>query len=613
MEKTVPLAVNVDDVRSVQQLVRRRVQMSPERVSFRVLRDRAYHDVTAAQFLDDITRTAKAVIAAGIQPGEHVAITSATRYEWTVIDFAVLFAGGVVVPIYETSSVEQAAFILSDADVKLAFGETGRHVKLLGDALAANGRQAPVWRIIDGNENTFEQFRALGADVTDEQLAEREALATPQTIASLVYTSGTMSDPRGAEITHANLAHLAVNAVDALPQILHDEASTVLMLPLAHILARFVQLAAFWGGTAITHVRDASRVVATLSEAKPTFMVVVPRVMAKVLAGVRKTAEGKKMGKVFDQAEKVAIEWAQHIQKLDAGQDDKASLALKAQYKVFDKLFYSRIRETLGGRLQFMVSGAAPLDKHLGEFFHGAGIQVLEGYGLTETTAPFTLNFPNHALLGSVGTPLPGSTARISNDGEIEVKGLGVFAGYHNYDGREFTEDGFFPTGDLGRLDADGRLFITGRAKDMIITDSGKNISPQRWQGVVERGGLVANAVVVGDKRPHPVALLVLDLAAVKEWAKTNNRADLENKWQVAPPVPGERVTDEQLLAAVQTIVNDANKGGNHAERIDDYAVIVADVSEDAGYTTATMKLKRPKFIEAMAPVIEELYAKGRK
>ncbi|MGD8214453.1 AMP-dependent synthetase/ligase [Aestuariimicrobium sp. Y1814] len=616
MEKTTPPIVATDSIKNVPQLVRRRVELTPNKVSFRVQKDQAYHDVTAAQFLDDVVAVAKSFIAAGIGIGDRVVIMSATRYEWTVCDFAAQFAGAVPVPIYETSSQDQAAFILKDSDAKLAFGETGRHVKLLQGALEAQNIELPgrLWRMVDGTENTLEQFRALGVDVTDEQLAERENSAEPDTIASLVYTSGTTSDPRGAAITHANLAHLAVNVVESVPELIYDGATTVLMLPLAHILARFVQLATFWGGTTITHVRDASRVVAILKAQQPTFMVVVPRVMAKVLAAVHKSAEEKKMGKVFNRAEQVAVDWALHLEAQEAGRDSKAGFALKAQHALFDKLFYSKIRETLGGRLKYMVSGAAPLDKRLGLFFRGVGVNVLEGYGLTETTAPITLNYPGQSVVGSVGTPVPGSTVRISPDGEIELKGIGVFAGYHHAgDGAAFTEDGFFPTGDLGKLDADGRLFITGRAKDMILTDSGKNISPQRWQGVVERGGLVAQAVVVGDRRPHPAAVLVVDLPSLKEWAKANNRPDLESKWETPPAVPGEKITDPQLLAAIQAVVTDANKGGSHAERIDDWVALVADVSEEAGLVTATMKLKRSKFIDAMAPVIDELYAGSKK
>lgn len=616
MEKTVPPIVSTDSIRNVPQLVRRRVELTPTKVAFRVQKDQTYQDVTAEQFLADVVATAKAIVAQGIQVGDHVVIMSATRYEWTVCDFAAQFAGAVPVPVYETSSQDQAAFILKDSDAKLVFGETGRHIKLLTDALAAENMDLPggLWRLMDGKENTFEQFKALGAEITDEQLAEREQAAGPDTIASLVYTSGTIAEPRGAAITHANLAHLTVNVVEGVPQVLHDQASTVLMLPLAHILARFVQLAAFWAGSTITHVRDASRVVAILKSQEPTFMVVVPRVMAKVLAAVRKSAAEKKMGKVFDRAEQVAVDWALHLEAQESGRPSKASFALKAQHALFDKLFYSKIRATLGGRLAFMISGAAPLDQRLGHFFRGVGINVLEGYGLTETTAPITLNLPNQSIIGSVGTPLPGSSVRISPDGEIEVKGLGVFAGYHHAeDGAAFTEDGYFPTGDLGRLDPDGRLFITGRAKDMILTDSGKNISPQRWQGVVERGGLVAQAVVVGDRRPHPAAVLVLDLVAVKEWAKANNRPDLEGKWDTAPAVPGEKVTDPQLLAAVQAVVTEANKGGSHAERIDDWVALIADVSEETGLVTATMKLKRGKFIEVMEPVINELYAHSTK
>ena len=613
-EKSVPLLVDVDDVPNVSYLIRKRAEIAPDQVAYSVLRDKTYHDVTTTEFVADVLAVAKGLIAQGIQVGDHVAIMSATRYEWTVCDFATLFVGGVVVPIYETSSQDQVAFILRDSDTRLAFGETARHGKLLAAAVEANGGPlaSGIWRMTGDVENSMDALRASGKDVSNEQVREREAQVRPDSVASLVYTSGTISDPRGAAVTHGNLAHLCVNTTEELNEIFYDGASTVLLLPLAHILARFVQLAVYWGGARTTHVRDASRIVPVLAAAEPTFMVVVPRVMSKVLAAVRKGAEEKKMGKVFDRAQKVAIAWGQHLERSNNGEASRVGLGLKLQHALFDKLFYSRIRQTMGGKLEYLVSGAAPLDAELGQFFMGVGIEVLQGYGLTETTAPITVNRPRRAKCESVGIPMPGSSVRISPDGEIQAKGLGVFAGYHHSDpAKDFTEDGWFPTGDLGQILPDGRLKITGRAKDMIITDSGKNISPQRWQGIVDRSPLVANAVVVGDKRPHPVALLVLDHEGVTEWAKANNRADLASKWDdKLPEVPGEVVTDEQLLAALQEVVAEANAGGNHAERINDFAAVMVDVSEEAGYTTPTMKLKRPKFIEHMAPVIEDLYRK---
>lgn len=616
MENSVPMVVEVDDIPNVPYLVRRRAELAPDEVSYAVLRDKVYHDVTTTTFLADVVAVAKGLIAKGVQPGDHVAIMSATRYEWTVCDFAIMFAGAVVVPIYETSSEDQTAFILRDSGAVLAFGETARHTKLLQAAAEQNGGtlRHGVWRLTEGGSPALEELKAAGVEVTDEQLRERETLATPDAIASLVYTSGTVSDPRGAAITHRNLAHLAVNAVEHLPEIFHPGAATVLMLPLAHILARFVQLAFYWGGVRLTHLRDTSRVVPVIEAAQPNVVVVVPRVLAKILSAVRKGAEAKKLGKVFDRAQKVAIAWGRHLEQQDDGGAGRVSLGLRAQHVLFDKLFYSRLRTTLGGRLEFVVSGAAPLDPDLSLFFRGAGIQVLEGYGLTETTAPVSVNRPHRVLTGSVGTPIPGTSVRISADGEIEAKGLGVFAGYHHHEARDsdFTADGFFRTGDLGRIDEHGRLHITGRGKDLIVTDSGKNISPQRWQGVVERSDLVDAAVVVGDRRPHPVALLVLDLPALKAWAEDNDRRDLVRLAENPPTVPGEVVTDEALRAVTDDLVREANKGGNHAERIDEYALVVADVSEAAGFTTPTMKLKRPKFIEAMSPVVEDLYAKKK-
>lgn len=608
-ELVVPATVPTDGLRNVAQIVRERAASRPDARAFSVHRDSGTVDVTAAEFLRDVETLAKGLIAHGIQPGDHVAVMSATRYEWTVCDFAVLFAGGIVVPIYETNTAEQAAFVLKDAAVVAAFGENNRHLKLLTQAAEQAGvNLTGLWRMHGGE--VLDELRATGEQISDEQLDERAGLATPDTVASLVYTSGTVSDPRGAAITHRNLAHLAANVAESLQEILYEGASTVLLLPLAHILARFVQLGAFVSGTRITHVRDPSRVIQLLGDAKPTMMVVVPQVMAKVLAGVRKSTAEKKMGKVFEQAEATAIAWGKHTELVREGRPSKASVGLKVKHALFDKLFYAKIRATMGGNLGHLISGAAPLDTTLAYFFRGVGIEVLEGYGLTETTAPITVNRPGQSVIGSVGTPVPGSTIKIGPEGEILVKGLGVFKGYHHGDdGSEFDAEHFFNTGDLGRLDEKGRLFITGRAKDMIITDSGKNISPQKWQGIVEVDPLVQYAVVVGDKRPHLAALVVLDPVGLKDWAAANGRPDLASQFDPRPAVPGVEVTDPDLRKAVETLIDGANKHVSNAERIRHFVVVAADVSEEGGYVTPTMKLKRGKFLIDMEPVIEKLYA----
>lgn len=611
VQKTAPLIASIDEVRNVPWLVRRRVERDPSHASFSVLRDKQYVDVSAGAFLEDVISVAKGLIAAGIKPGDHVAVMSATRYEWTIVDFGTMFAGGIVVPIYETSSPDQVAFILADSDTVLAFGESRRHQKLLTQAAEQANHQVThgIWSMTGEGDHTLAALRAGGKDVPDEVVREREQIAGPESIASLVYTSGTVADPRGASITHANLTHLAVNTVKEMESVLGESSATVLLLPLAHILARFIQLAFFWGGGKMTHMRDASRITAILGSAQPTIMIVVPRVMGKVLAGVRKGADEKHLGKLFDRAEDVAVQYAKYTEALNAGRPAKLSLAVRAQYKLFDKLFYSRIRQTLGGRLRYMVSGAAPLDARLAYFFCGIGVEILEGYGMTETTAPITVNRPGQVQIGTVGQLIPGSSIRIGEDGEILAKGLGVFAGYHNAKKSEdFTQDGYLHTGDLGSFDEADRLVITGRAKDMIITDAGKNISPQRWQGEVERSGMFAHAVVVGDRRPHPTALLVIDPVWLKDWATKNTKPELQIDPESVPAVPGRVIEDAELRAVIDPIVEAANRGGSHAERIDTYTVVLADVSEDGGYQTPTMKLKRLKFIDDMAPVIEKMY-----
>lgn len=606
-QSDVAQAIPTDDIANVPQIVRQRAIEHPDGIAFAVHKGDSTVDVTAREFLADVESLAKGLIAHGIKPGDHVAVMSATRYEWTVCDFAVLFAGGVVVPVYETNTVGQTAFVLSDSGAVAAFAESGRHMKVVRDAAEEAGvTLSGLWRMHGSSD--LADLREMGSEISDEDLRARADTSTPDTIASLVYTSGTISEPRGAAITHRNLAHLAVNVVDSLREVLFEGASTVLLLPLAHILARFVQLAAFIAGTKITHVRDASRVIPILAGARPSMMVVVPRVMAKVLAGVRKSATEKKLGKVFDVAEATAVEWGKHLEAVQEGRTGGTPLALRVKHALFDKLFYAKIRATLGGNLGTLVSGAAPLDHQLAYFFRGIGIEVLEGYGLTETTAPITVNRPGAAVIGGVGTPVPGSQVRIGEDGEILVKGLGVFEGYHHGDGQEFTEDGYFATGDLGRLDSRGRLFITGRAKDMIITDSGKNISPQKWQGVIERDALVANAVVIGDKRPHLAALIILDPVGVKDWAKLNSKPAVAEAYGTAAPVPGTVVTDPDLLKAVEHLIDLANAQVSNAERVRHWAVVSADVSEEAGFVTPTMKLKRQKLIDAMSTIVEDLY-----
>lgn len=606
-ERSTPTLVVEAGIRNVPDLILQRASAAPGHVAYCVHRGDTWVPVTTAEFVDEVKAVAKGLIAAGIEPGDAVAVMSATRYEWTVTDFAVLFAGAVVVPIYETNSKHQAQFVLKDSGSVAAFAESARHRALLAEAAAAEGIAFKgLWRFTPAND--MDALKQAGRDVPDAELDRRRQLAGPDDVASLVYTSGTVTDPRGAIITHGNLAHLCQQIQALLHEVLNEKASTVLLLPLAHILARFIQLALFASGTRTSHVRDASRIAAVLGQNQPTVLVVVPRVLAKVLEGVRRSANEKKLGKVFERAEQVAIDYGRFLEDRDSGRVQSASPVLRAQRALFDKLFYSKIRATLGGKLDYVVSGAAPLDTRLSHFFRGVGVTVLEGYGLTETTAPLSVNLPHKVASGSVGWPIPGTTIRLTDEGEITAKGIGVFGGYHRDKGRDFDADGWFATGDLGEFDDSGRLRITGRAKDLIITDSGKNISPQKWQGIVERNPLVAHAVVVGDQRPHAAAMIFLDSAGVTDWARANNRPDLEKRWDALPPVPGEVVTDAGLVAAIEASVAEANAEVSRAESVRKHVVVAADLSEAAGYTTPTLKLKRSKVVADLQARVEALY-----
>ena len=564
-------------------------------------------DVPVQQFLAQVTALAKGLIAGGLTPGETVAVMSATRYEWTVVDFAIWFAGGVTVPIYETSSASQVEWILHDSAARRVFVEDQAKAVLVRDVLNASAvlgdRVITVVRMEhDGAAPNLSSLAAAGSGVTDAELERHRTAASLADVASLVYTSGTTGKPKGCEITHANFALVAKNIILFLPGILMQPRSRTLMfLPLAHVLARAVQVICLSAGTTVGHTASAKELLEDLASFKPTFLLVVPRIFEKVYAGAAHKAAAAGKGRLFAAAAAAAIDYSKALDAASRGNGSGPGLFLRARHALFDRLLYPRLRQAFGGRLEYTVSGASPLSAKDAHFFRGAGIPVLEGYGLTETTAPCTANTPARTKVGTVGIPVPGTTVRVADDGEILVKGIGVFKGYHANEAAnaEAFVDGFFRTGDLGSLDEDGFLTITGRKKDLLVTAGGKNVVPGPLEEKIREHQLVGQAVVVGDGRPFVSALVNLDAEGLRNWCTARN---------VPVMGPAEAAADETVRSSIQGAIDEANLLVSKAESIRSFVILDADFTLESGHLTPSLKLKRAAVVRDYQEQINQIY-----
>jgi long-chain acyl-CoA synthetase len=550
--------------------------------------------VTARAFHDEVVAVAKGLVASGVEVGDRVALISKTRYEWTLLDYAIWFAGAVTVPVYETSSAEQVQWILQDSGARAVVAETPEHVARVNGVRRALGELNHVWSITD---NAVDILTRLGQDITDEVLEERRAKAGPGDVATLIYTSGTTGRPKGCMLTHGNfMVELGV-AVPELHQLFEPEdASTLLFLPLAHVFARIIQIGAVKSRTRLGHSADIKNLVADLQVFRPTFVLAVPRVFEKVFntASQRATADGR--GAIFDRAAETAIAYSRGLDK------GRPSLAVRAQHALFSRLVYGRLREALGGRCEYAVSGGAPLGDRLGHFYRGIGVTVLEGYGLTETTAALTVNQPDALKIGTVGRPIPGTSVRVAEDGELLFRGGQVFTGYWHDDAAtaEVLEgDGWFHTGDVGEVDDEGFVRITGRKKEILVTAGGKNVAPAVLEDRVRAHALVDQCLVVGDGQPFIAALVTLDREAVAAWAeqhgKTSKVEDL--------------VHDADLRAEVETAVEDANKAVSKAESIRKFRILPGEWTEEGGQLTPSLKLKRNVVMRENKDDVAALYA----
>ncbi|QCO97505.1 long-chain fatty acid--CoA ligase [Arthrobacter sp. 24S4-2] len=564
-------------------------------------------DVPAQQFLDRVTALAKGLIAGGLAPGDTVAVMSGTRFEWTLVDFAVWFAGGVTVPVYETSSANQVEWILHDSGARRIFVEDRSKEELVSGVLAhsellGNAVVSVVRMDDDGGAPNLASLAAAGTGVTDAELERHRSTAGLSDVASLVYTSGTTGKPKGCEITHGNFALVAANIVAFLPELLRREgARTLMFLPLAHVLARAVQVVCLNAGATLGHASGTAQLLEDLGTFKPTFLLVVPRIFEKVYAGAGHKAAVAGKERLFAAASAAAIGYSKALDDAARGQGTGPGPMLRAKHALFDRLLYPRLRQAFGGELQYTVSGASPLSSTDAHFFRGAGIPVLEGYGLTETTAPCTANTPSRTKVGTVGIPVPGTTIRVADDGEIMVKGIGVFKGYHSNEAAnaEAFADGFFRTGDLGSLDADGFLTITGRKKDILVTAGGKNVAPGPLEEKIREHQLVAQAVVVGDGRPFVSALVNLDPEGLANWCSAQRIPVLG---------PAEATSDARVREAVQGAVDQANLLVSKAESIRSFALLDADFTVESGHLTPSLKLKRAAVVRDFEAHINALY-----
>ena len=614
-EYSTPALVDIPASANLSDVVFRRAADEPDAVIMRRkdAGDSGWRDVTAREFRDEVMPLAKGLIAAGIAAGDRVAIMSRTRYEWTLIDYAIWSAGAVTVPIYETSSAEQIEWIIGDSGARAVFAETAAHEAAIASVRAQLPSLEMTWRIEDEEKGAGdaggEPLRALSGRagvVSDEQVEAQRKGVTAGDIATVVYTSGTTGRPKGCALTHANLLADVRNAVEgALPEIFGiQDGSTLLFLPLAHAFARIIQVGCLESGVVLAHTPDIANLVADLGTFQPTFILAVPRVFEKVFNTAQQQASQSQVKRrIFQAATDTAVAYSRALDGKARGEAGPG-LGLTLRHRLFDRLVYGKLRHAVGGRVQYAVSGGAALGERLGHFFRGAGITVLEGYGMTELTAAATVNRPSRNKIGTVGLPLPGASVRIADDGEILIKGPMAFPGYwRNEEATKETldADGWIHTGDVGSLDDEGFLHITGRKKELIVTAGGKNVSPAVLEDRLRAHPLISQCMVVGDNRPYVAALVTLDEEMLPHW--------LEQHGKPAGMTPAGLREDPDLLADIQQAVDDADKAVSRAEAIRRFRVLATDFTEAGGQLTPSLKLRRAVVAKECAADIEALYS----
>jgi long-chain acyl-CoA synthetase len=597
-EFSVPASFTVGEYDTVVSSVFAHETDDPNHVIIQRLVDGSWSDVTCAQVADQVRSAALGLIAKGVQPGDRVAILSATRYEWAIIDFAILSIGAVTVPIYETSSAEQVKFVLSDSGAVAAFAETDEHaakIEQLKDELPA---LRTLLRIDGTGPSALDELAEAGNGTDPAEVQARLSAIKSADVATLVYTSGTTGRPKGCQLTHSNLLHEMRGAKACFPALLDKGEKLLVFLPLAHVLARAITICAFSNKVTLGFTSDVKNLVPTLGVFKPTLVVSVPRVFEKVYNTAEQNAHDGGKDKIFAAAANTAIEWSK------AQETGGPGLLLSLKHAVFDRLVYGKLRAALGGNCHAAISGGAPLGARLGHFYRGVGLTIYEGYGLTETSAAITVNQVGAVKVGSVGKLLPGNRMRIEDDTELLVSGGVVFGGYWNNQSETDAvfSDGWFHTGDLGAIDDEGFLTIVGRKKEIIVTAGGKNVAPALLEDRLRAHPLISQAMVVGDAQPFIAALITIDPEAFPGWKQRNGKDGSASV--------GDLAEDPDLVAEVELAVKDANQAVSHAESIRKFRILPVDFTEDTGELTPTLKVKRKVVAEKFASDIDALYAK---
>lgn len=595
-----PGRIHITDSHNLASMLRRLAKEQPRKVIIerKTQLGLRWVPVTTGQFEDEVRALARGLIALGIKPGDAIGIMSHTRYEWTLFDFAIWSVGAIGVPIYETSSTEQAEWIISDSNIRFVIAEDATTRRVVEPLVKKIKHFEGIFEIED---DAVGRITAKGTFIDDAEIDKRIDAMNCDDLATIIYTSGTTGKPKGVELTHRNLMHVAINGPldESLSLILRGNARVLLFLPVAHVFARFITIMAIYSGAILGHSPDTRNLLADMKSFRPTFVLAVPRVFEKIYnAADAKAAKGAKQ-RIFRYYAKIAIEYGRAL-----GTPEGPSPYLKMQQKVGDRLVYSQIKNTLGGRIKNAISGGAPLGERLGNFFRGIGLPVYEGYGLTETSAPTCVNSPLQIKVGTVGPAYPGCLVKIADDGEVLVKGDHVFRGYHNNPEatkESFTEDGWFRTGDFGSIDDEGFISITGRKKELIVTAGGKNVAPAILEDRLRGHPLVSQVVVVGDQKPFISALVTLDAEMLPVWLANHN---------IPPMSVSEAASNPQVLAALDRAVKRTNSAVSRAESIRKITVLTTDFSESNGYLTPSLKVRRQQVLADFADEVEAMYTK---
>lgn len=604
-EFTVPPVATEPQVGGLADAVFAHAEESPERITLARKNDQGtWCDVSAGAFRDEVLALAKGLLADGVRFGDRVAIMSRTRYEWTLFDFALWAIGAQPVPVYPTSSPEQVYWMLHDSAVSAVVVEHEDHAMTIGSVIDRLPHLKRLWQL---NAGALDALLAAGAHIEDEVVHRHRLALTPDTVATVIYTSGTTGRPKGCVITHANFMAEADNIVGKYGSVFSsapgEQGSLLLFLPLAHVFGRMVEIAAVRGGIKLGHQPDmsAKALMPDLLAFRPTFMQAVPHLFEKIFQSARRKAEAEGKLAPFDKAVEVAVRYAEAVERKSFGAGSGPGPSLRVQHQLYDKLVYSKLRDAMGGRCRHAMSGGSAMERRLGLFFDGAGMRIFEGYGLTETTAAAVANPPERPRFGTVGVPVPGTTVRTGEDGEVWLHGGQIFSGYLNNPRAtaESLHDGWLATGDLGALDDDGYLTITGRKKEILVTSSGKSLAPAALEERVREHPLVGQCIVLGNDRPYVSALVTLDPEAVQHWLAMRQKPQME---------PSELLHDEDLETEVRRAVVAANTQVSQAESIRTFRILAAPFTEEHGLLTPSLKLKRKAIEKAYAVEIEALY-----